>query len=166
MKKEDKFTRDMAFELIARCLSNKDDNPECDGATESFRNIRHADFTTTTVDKYELNIGSVKIMHKYSCTDNHDKWDGEFAAYVVFTFDKGYGLATHTGWWGPTFSGDTWVLDVYESHDFSIFDKTCLTDDIRADLKELFDKEARNILLNDKEPFADSELNKQGDCNE
>jgi len=149
--KEEEMTKTQAIELIEQCLSNIKDDPDSDAAIESYRNIRHADFSVDTVPDYYIDLSKVEIMHMRSCISDDDRWDGEHEAYVVFTFDKGYGLASHRGWWRPTFSSETRVLDVHESHNFEIFDKTCLTAEIRADLKVVFDKEARDILLEDRE---------------
>jgi len=151
MKKE-RINKDQAMELIKRCLSSEEDNPECDAATESYRNIHTDGFFVDTVSTYDLNLDSVEITYMHGFIHNEDNWDGNYGAHVVFRYDEGYGLATHTGWWGPTFSGDTWVLDVCETDDFMLFDKLCLTTEIRAALEEVFDKEAREVLLDDRSP--------------
>lgn len=144
------YTDGEALGLISKCLSNDGDMPDSDSAIESHRNIRYADFTTKTVDVYDLNLKSVNILYKYKGV-SADDWDGEQQEVVVFKFDKGLAIATFTGWWGPTFSGDTYTIDIHESHNFDIFDKTCLTDEIRLKMKELVDNAVKEVILEDVE---------------
>lgn len=135
--------------LIKAALSKEGDSPRdssYDSTVDTYINIRHADFSVTTPNEYKLNLESVETYDTYSRVTDSVRWDGDHAAWVIFKFDKGWGLAQHTGWWGPTFSGDEHTLDISENLDMGLFDKLCLTDEIR---EKAIDFMAEKILLND-----------------
>lgn len=137
-----------AIKVIEECLSinTSDDDNSCH-STNSFINIRQPDFTVKTVDKYDMNLGSINILY-----ENFEENDDSFGSYnytsqVVFSFDKGYAVAVNTGWNDMTFSGNELVLDIYEHDDYDGFDRTCLTDELR---EKMIDIQAHRIILNGK----------------
>jgi len=137
-----------ALEIIQECLSKENDTkPDAWEPVETFINMRYPDFKVDTIDKYDLNIESIEILHEEYHESEPDQWDGDFVSQIVFSFDKGYALAVHSGWWGPTFSGNTHVLDIYEYDDYDGFDRTCLTSELR---EKMIDVLAHRILLNAK----------------
>lgn len=135
----------LGVNLINQCLEAED----CPGDHETtvHINIRHPDFTTKTVKKYKMNMDSVKVLY-YLYDDPYendkDTWDGHNDTYVVFRFDKGFGMAHYHNWWGPTFGGDNYEINISPYGDWDTFDKTCLTDDMRDKCLDII---AEMILL-------------------
>ena len=136
-----------ALEVIENCLSNEKDKPYDWDPVKTFINLRHPDFKVDTLNKYDMNLNSIEILFEEHTSSNASAWDGEFASQIVFSFDKGFALAVNTGWWGPTFTGNTYTIDICEHNDFDLFDRLCLTDDLRS---KMVDIQAHRIILNGK----------------
>jgi hypothetical protein len=124
----------LGMNLIIKCLTSEhyEGGMYSDNECTVHINIRHPDFKTKTVHKYHMNMESVKVLYYQEADDEHcDRWDGSTDTYAIFRFDKGFGMAHHHHWYGPTFSGDNYEINISPYGDWDIFDKTCLTDDMR-----------------------------------
>jgi hypothetical protein len=130
----------LGVNLIITCLTTEhyEGDSFSDGQHTIHINIRHPDFKVKTVHEYHMNTESVKILYYQPPNDdNCDRWDGSIDTYTVFRFDKGFGMAHHHHWYGPTFSGDNYEINISPYDDWDIFDKTCLTDDMRDTMSDL-----------------------------
>lgn len=132
---------DKALELIKTTLTTGGDTlVQYDNVDRDVHiNIRNS-FRTVTVKEYPLNIESINILHWYDHSTSEDEWDGDYGAFAVFEYDKGFGVASHTGWWGPTFGEDQYDLDLHESECWENFDRLCLTDEMRELMPDLMIK--------------------------
>lgn len=123
--------------LINSCLEAE--NVDGDHEITAYINIRHPNFSTKTVDEYVMNMDSVKVLFfLHDDNDNsNDRCDGCHDTWTVFRFDRGFGIAHYHHWYGPTFAGCNYSIDISPSMDWKSFDKTCLTDDLRDIMSDL-----------------------------
>lgn len=119
-----------ALALIEECTTNEGDKPDDWDPIETHITLRNS-FQSESLDRYPINPKSVEILYSKGESSDAKEWDGDFSALVIFRFPGGFGVATDVGWWSPTFTGHKYTLDVTETDDYVLFDKLCLTDEIR-----------------------------------
>ena len=96
--------------------------------------FRVGGLVTRTVESYDLDLSTIKIIAAYHREDRPDEpyGYGTESSGVVFQMANGYfGFACHDRWWDSTFGGDTYILDISESNDWDLFYHFSLTDHSR-----------------------------------
>lgn len=141
------------IELIKKCLVTGGDKMEGYDSKDRDPNIcLRMGAQYIVVPKYELNLDSVIVLAQHEYKSDKSEWDGDFQSYCIFKFDKGYGVAYNTGWWGPTFGENQYDIDIQEEFNFSKFIDFVLTDELREKLKDSADNLdvdlAEMVLLN------------------
>lgn len=146
-----------ALVLIEHCLKTGGDYMDGYDSKDREPNVVIRDgakyYVYDTRGGYPLNLKTVTVLayHEHRTKDN---WDGDFASYCIFKFDKGLGVAYNTGWWGPTFGEDQYDLDIQEDHDWKKFFDFVLTDELRKKLElvaESMEVDVAEMILLNKE---------------
>lgn len=85
---------------------------------------------TSTVSSYDLEVA--RVIAAFQICGDRDQWDGGDDSVVIFELAGGfYGCAVEHYWWGPTFSGRKYSLEISESTDWDLFYRFVLTDESR-----------------------------------
>jgi hypothetical protein len=124
------------IEIIVDC-AGADTSNDFDGNDRYQISIRNS-FQSQVVSKYHIAnpYTTIKILATFYKEKDNDTYYHEYKRSILFSFDRGFGVVVDDGWSDMTFSGFDRELLIHESHDFNLFDKLCLTDELRDRFKD------------------------------